>query len=45
LGEGLPNVFKELISFNAEIWLPWQPKGIIRINLKNLLVKTQRPRA
>ena len=30
------------ISFHAEIWLPWQPKGIIRINLKNLLVKTQK---
>jgi hypothetical protein len=28
------------ISFHARVWLPWQPKGIIRINLKNLLVKT-----
>jgi hypothetical protein len=25
------------ISFHAEIWLPWQPKGIIRINLKIFL--------
>jgi hypothetical protein len=30
------------MSFHAEIWLPWQPKGIIRINLKYLLVKTQK---
>jgi hypothetical protein len=30
------------ISFHAEIWLPWQPKGITRINLKNLLVKAQK---
>jgi hypothetical protein len=30
------------ISFHAEIWLPWQPKGIIRINLKNLLVNTHK---
>jgi hypothetical protein len=30
------------ISFHVEIWLPWQPKGIIRINLKNLLVKIQK---
>jgi hypothetical protein len=24
--------FVQRISFHAEIWLPWQPKGIIRIN-------------
>jgi hypothetical protein len=30
------------ISFHAEIWLPWQPKGIIRIDKKNILVNTQK---
>jgi hypothetical protein len=30
------------ISLHAEIWLPWQPKGIIRLNLKNILLKTQK---
>jgi hypothetical protein len=39
LGEGLPKLFKE---FDEEIYLQWQPKGIIRINFKNLLVKTEK---